>query len=177
MNKESANSMLKFLEEPTGTVYGFFITNHISNVIPTIQSRCEIIDVSFANDLYDELGLNKDEYYNILDIASDYIIKIEKERKDIILYNNDITTRLEKERIRILFQLILNIYNNSLVNREMFTEKYNNLSFLLNYSKENIIKKVSLVIEFLRKINYNVNIDLLLDKFVIEMDGINNESL
>ena len=32
-------------------------------------------------------------------------------------------------------------------------------------------------IEILKQLSYNVNLDLLLDKFVIEMDGVNSESL
>ena len=48
MNKESANTMLKFLEEPLGNVIGFFITNQKENIMPTISSRCQILEIDFA---------------------------------------------------------------------------------------------------------------------------------
>ena len=41
----------------------------------------------------------------------------------------------------------------------------------------NIKEKINLLVEFLKEINYNVNLDLILDRFVIEMDGVNNESI
>jgi len=50
-----------------------------------------------------------------------------------------------------------------------------NYPFLKLYSTNNITKKVNLIIELLKEISYNVNIDLLLDRFVIEMEAINNE--
>ena len=37
------NSLLKFIEEPTGEYIGIFIARELSNVASTIQSRCELI--------------------------------------------------------------------------------------------------------------------------------------
>lgn len=37
------NSLLKFIEEPTGEFIGIFIAKELSNVVSTIQSRCELV--------------------------------------------------------------------------------------------------------------------------------------
>ena len=37
------NSLLKFIEEPTGEYVGIFIAKELSNVVSTIQSRCELV--------------------------------------------------------------------------------------------------------------------------------------
>ena len=58
LNKDSANTMLKFLEEPEGSVIGFFITSHEDNVLPTIQSRCQHISVVFENFEYENYELS-----------------------------------------------------------------------------------------------------------------------
>ena len=39
----AANSLLKFLEEPTGNIHFILLTEQLSKVLITIQSRCQII--------------------------------------------------------------------------------------------------------------------------------------
>lgn len=43
--KEAMNTLLKMLEEPTAGIYAIFTTNNISRVLPTILSRCQVIDI------------------------------------------------------------------------------------------------------------------------------------
>lgn len=43
MNTQAANSLLKFLEEPSGEVLMILETQTLGAILPTIQSRCQII--------------------------------------------------------------------------------------------------------------------------------------
>ena len=45
MTLEAINSILKFIEEPEGEVYAFLTTNNINNVLPTIVSRCQTLNL------------------------------------------------------------------------------------------------------------------------------------
>ena len=45
MTLEAVNSILKFIEEPEGEVYAFLTTNNINNVLPTIASRCQTLNL------------------------------------------------------------------------------------------------------------------------------------
>ena len=45
MTIEAVNSMLKFIEEPEAEVYAFLTTNNINNVLPTIVSRCQTLNL------------------------------------------------------------------------------------------------------------------------------------
>ena len=45
MTVEAVNSMLKFIEEPEAEVYAFLTTNNINNVLPTIVSRCQTLNL------------------------------------------------------------------------------------------------------------------------------------
>lgn len=45
MNQEASNKLLKSLEEPTPGIYYFLISNAPSRILPTILSRCSIIEV------------------------------------------------------------------------------------------------------------------------------------
>ncbi len=177
MNKESANTMLKFLEEPEGNVIGFFITKEYNNVLPTIQSRCQHIEINFENNISESLNIEEEKYEELLTIAKNYLEKIEIEKKNLILYNRDYFSELEKEDVKTILQIILKIYQNELESRIIDSSNLLKLDFLKNFSFDNIKKKTILLVELLNEIAYNVNIDLLLDRFVIEMEGINNETL
>jgi hypothetical protein len=71
---------------------------------------------------------------------------------------------------------MLKIYESKMNNDSKY-EDFNNIDYLDKYNFKNLYKKCRLIIKFLEEINYNVNVDLLLDRFVIEMEGINNEDL
>ena len=45
---DASNSWLKFLEEPSEGIYGILIADEKSNVLPTIQSRCQAIHFKTA---------------------------------------------------------------------------------------------------------------------------------
>lgn len=177
MNKESANTMLKFLEEPEGNVIGFFITKEYNNVLSTIQSRCQHLEVNFENNIIESLNIDEEKYEELLDVAKEYLEKIEIEKKYLIMYNRNYFSEFEKEDVKLLLQIILKIYQDELESRYINSEKTIKIDFLKRFSFNNIKKKTVLLVELLNEIAYNVNIDLLLDRFVIEMDGINNETL
>ena len=170
MNKESANTMLKFLEEPSDNIIGFFITNNYNNVIPTIQSRCQKIEINFNNEIYEKIDIKEEKYLEYMDTIKNYLYSLEVEKKDLILYNRIYLSLFEKEDIVKIFQIILDLYEKALANNEM------EFDYLLNLSKKNIREKIKLLIEVLKQISYNVNLEMLLDKFVIEVSNI-NESL
>ena len=67
LNDSSANTILKFLEEPNDNIIGFFITNNKMNVISTIRSRCQNFSMSYEDikKVYDENDiLLFNEYFN-----------------------------------------------------------------------------------------------------------------
>jgi DNA polymerase-3 subunit delta' len=45
MTVEAVNSLLKFLEEPTGKTYAILTSQNPSRVLPTIVSRCEVVRI------------------------------------------------------------------------------------------------------------------------------------
>lgn len=55
--KEAMNALLKMLEEPIDGIYAIFTTQNINKVLPTIISRCQVIDIKDKNKLnmYNEL--------------------------------------------------------------------------------------------------------------------------
>ena len=164
LNGASANTMLKFIEEPGEAIIGFLLTTNINNVLPTIKSRCELLSL-----IYDNLDTKNDD--NAYDnIANEYLQKIELEKVDKIMYNRDIILNYYSERneIEAIFKKIFNIY----------MKAYNSekVSYLSHLTFDDIRYRIKLVSNLLENINYNANIELLMDKFVIELSD-RNESI
>lgn len=172
MNKEASNTMLKFLEEPEDNIIGFFLTNNVDNILPTIQSRCEIIDCIFEESIIEELNIEEEKYEMYLDIIKKYLYNIECERKYLILYNEDFE-ELTREDTTNIFKIIFQIYKSYLNKKDVSIK--NDFSYIKEFNINNIYKKTELILEILKELSYNVNVNLLLDRFVLEMDGINNE--
>ncbi|MCP0886383.1 DNA polymerase III subunit delta' [Ligilactobacillus sp. WILCCON 0076] len=45
MTISAANSLLKFLEEPSGQITIFLLTSHVNKILPTVISRCQLIEL------------------------------------------------------------------------------------------------------------------------------------
>lgn len=59
MTTNAANSLLKFLEEPTSVTTAFLLTEQVQQILPTIQSRCQSIHFNPLPAKYFEEHLNK----------------------------------------------------------------------------------------------------------------------
>ena len=76
MTLEAVNSILKFLEEPEAEVYAFLTTNNVNNVLPTIISRCQ------------NLNLKSIDRHTIIEEAIDLSIKQEDAELLSYFYND-----------------------------------------------------------------------------------------
>lgn len=173
LNGASANTMLKFLEEPEQNILGFFITNNANNVISTIRSRCEVIKVLYDIHELDINNITNDINKDKFDVAIEYLFKIEVEKNLGIMYNRDVVLNKfsEREDIKTVFKIIFIIYEELLkkvmgLDNKFDFEKINELSSL---DKDKVLRRIILVTKFIDDIDSNVNVELLLDKFVIEL--------
>ena len=154
MNASSANSILKFLEEPIDNIIGFLVTSNKEKMLDTIISRCQNIKIIYDNNTVNE---------NMDLLATEYLKQILE--SDIVLVNRNLILSVINTRVEIkqLFLTILNYFlrkeivnyfpgNNSV---DKYLEIYN--------------KRVEIIKIVLKMIEQNVNIELLLDYFVLEM--------
>lgn len=155
MNDSSANTILKFLEEPESNIIGFLLANNKENVLPTIRSRCEVIHVDYKTnksvdqDKKELVDLYIDKIYN----TNDYLIN-----KDIILSKYNERTDIE-EILSIMFDYFYDLYKKN-INDNKKRNKYNKILEIIQ-DKLNILR-------------YNGNIELLLDSLIIEMRRSND---
>lgn len=157
LNSSSANSLLKFLEEPEDNILGFYITTNKMNVISTVRSRCQELNVYY--------DLAKTDY-KYSSVVAEYLNSVYK-NEDAILYNkvealNLLSDRSEwidffKEMLYILYSYLKNKSNEF------------NIRLLNEMSDKEIVKIEDLIKSVLKYLQSNGNIELILDKFVLEM--------
>lgn len=174
LNSSSANSMLKFVEEPTDGILGFFITINKDIMIDTIKSRCQSILLNYeANSITEKLNITQELYESYLPVITNYLSKLNNEslinnKKEIL---NVFSDRVDVENIlKIIFEIYYN-HLMKLLNKE-YSETVTTI-YKLDISISKVIANLQIITDTLNNIGYNVNIELLLDKFVIEMRGTN----
>lgn len=183
LNITSANSMLKFVEEPEEDVIAIFLTNNLDLVIPTIKSRCQVVVLSEKAEK-DEFGfLNIDfkvleNYEEILKNTIDFLTVVEEDKINSYykINKNLIKFFSEKEVCEIFLNLLMYIYYESFNYKtlEHFKwikdENLKNIIIKIAYQDTNIILRK---IEILEKINidfkFNLNYKLLIDRIILEL--------
>ena len=150
MNQTSSNMLLKFLEEPNDFLIGFYITTDLNQILPTIKSRCEIITVNYESKslLNEDIVTLANEYLDSIINSDDYMVN-----KDLIL-----SKELERKDIQELFLCLFDIYKTKL-------EK----CLQNNQDNSKVLCVIKLIEKELKLLQYNVNLELILDDFLIEM--------
>lgn len=174
LNPSSANSMLKFVEEPTEGIIGFFITSNKDIMIDTIKSRCQSLVLNYDNNsILDILNITDEQYEKYREVAKNYLQKLNS--ANIINNKNEVLSIFpERKDIENLLKIILEVYYQyflKLINKE-YNKEITKI-YLLTQPKSTISKNLQIISQTLEDLSYNVNIELLLDKFVIEMRGTN----
>ena len=169
LNKSSANTLLKFLEEPEKNIVAILLTKNKYSVITTIVSRC--INVS----------LIKKEFQNITkeDLSYKAIEKIEKYKIKSLpyLYQLLVTKDIDRKLFFDILEEMQKIYSDILRINNDIKEDYNyfipdNIKDI-EYDKDNnlLIKKIKAIHKNSDYLRYNVNIKTIIDKIVIDIYG------
>lgn len=192
LNASSANTILKFLEEPSENIVAILLTENAYQVLETIVSRCQIISFRKDKNNLDDNILQKVSFYisipDIIDTEKDLTEKIEVVQKFVKMIENKkedtllFTQRLwhdqiiGKEMNQFALDIILYIYRDMLAvklhaNLFLFSKLY-----LDELAQKNTVsqinRKLKIVNEAKENIKYNANMALLLDKLIIELSDI-----
>lgn len=196
LNKEAANSLLKFLEEPEENVLGILTTNSLSKVQDTIVSRCQVIPLMpvkleekgtslerlrqlFSTDEVAITMLQGEKGKEKVDKLVQFIETLDQEKSRTIvkakkLWHNEFEN---KDQVLVAFQMIAIFY------RDILEYKLSsNITIFQDYKEEikklskqnevvDIIKKIDIILKMKEKANTNFNLNLLFDKMVIEIGG------
>lgn len=196
LNITSANSILKFLEEPEEGIIAILITENINKVISTIVSRCQILSLNninlenssmvymIANKIFNSENkidefVNNEDSVNIINSVIEFvkyyedngistILEIEKLWNCYFSDRKDISNALEI--MLLIYKDILNYLMNNPI--EIFVDIKNDIrKIAIRRNVFNISKKINIIIDLKEKIKYNINTNLLMDKLLIGFEG------
>ena len=196
-NSSSANSILKFLEEPEENIIAILVTKNINMVLDTIISRCQIMSLRVNQDVNPNSELIYKIASNIENSVSDVnnfvkdesnIIKMceilkfikfyEKYKSEILLFKNKywFSTFADKKdniwayNVLILFYRdVINYFMNE--NLEIFEEKKELIAYVAEKNNlEQIYNKINMLIQANNRLVKNANVNLTFDKMIIEME-------
>ena len=150
MNVNSANTILKFIEEPSDDIVAIFVTSNQYNILDTIRSRCQVVrlqyeeknDITFSDDLLefvDDINNRKDN--------------------DLMLKFNYYNSNMFKDK-----SLATDFMRDLLKYFETLLNKKNS-----NDSLEDLVSIISILENELKKLKYNVNMKLWLDNLLLSL--------
>lgn len=162
LNIASANTILKFLEEPEDDIVAILLASNRYAVIETILSRCQVL--SLKKDVQVEI---EDEVIDLLD----YIVG----RSKLFINYQDIVTNIipdkviAKERLVKVEELLIN-YLKYLSSNE-FSCREEVIRILKDVKSVQIANFISIIEGEISKLEYNVNYKLWLDSLFSKLIG------
>ena len=157
LNSASANTILKFLEEPENDIIALLLTDNRYHVIDTIISRCQILTLKEDIFVFDD----NEDIINLLEC-------IIKPREFFIRYNYFINNViLDKDSAFNKFSTIENLLTQYLNHYYCKNEINNDISNILDkVDKNRILNTISILEDYLNKLEFNVNYKLWIDSLI-----------
>jgi len=187
LNKSSSNTILKFLEEPEDGIIAILITKNVYQLLETVKSRCQLVKlinsvqntqnifslVNTCEDLSDEEKNQKIE--SIINFAHFY----EKKHMETICFMQKLWhTHFNNKELALMGFDLLILYYKDVLNYSLGRKKYyfekdeEEIDKLFKFqSPYEISNKIEIITKYREKIKINANLNLLMDKLIIELEG------
>lgn len=154
LNSSSANTILKFLEEPENDIIALLLTDNRYHVIDTIISRCQILTLKEDVFVFDD----NEDIINLLEC-------IVKPNEFFIRYNYFINNVIvDKEsafnKFSTIENLLIQYINHYYCNNEINTDISNMLD---KVDRGRVLNIISILEDALKKLEFNVNYKLWID--------------
>ncbi len=163
LNSSSANTMLKFLEEPEDNIIAILLTDNRYHIIDTILSRCQVLSIKESIDSF----VADESIYDLLSCVihpQDFFIKYNYFISDVI-----VDKTISKEKFHIIETILVSYLNSKYLSISNLDETI--ISILKGVSQNKILNIISVIESNLVNLDYNVNYKLWLDsifsKFII----------
>lgn len=163
LSRDVSNKILKFLEEPSDNIYALLMTENYEKILPTIVSRCQVINLSFSTKTYNEDNIKQ---------MSDFLNKIIAEGNKGIAYEYEYFQNSLSDRALFYeyFEIIEKIISDT-INHKYNCEKSDIYicEKLIDYSCKTLINILNITSKLKCLIKGNINLNLLLDRYIIEI--------
>lgn len=166
LNVSSANTILKFLEEPENDIVAILVTKNRYSVLETIVSRCQIINCN----KYRKRSFTSEE----CNTAINSLFYIEKYGKKSVAFLSDLYL-MKSDELSLIFDIWISLYDeyisfkvNNKINNFERIELLNELFDIININM--VSKRVNIIEKMKNLLYYNVNIRIVLDQLVLGGD-------
>lgn len=159
LNGHSANTILKFLEEPEDDIIAFLVTDNRYHVLDTILSRCQVLSLKDDTSTF---SIN-DSIMDLLELIvypNHYFIQYNSLIKDTFVDKN-----VFKEQLIVVENVLL-----SYLEKSNSCDK-NLVSMLNSFDNKQIVNILSIIEEEIPKLSFNVNFKLWLDSLFSKLIG------
>lgn len=163
LSRDVSNKMLKFLEEPNENIYALLMTENFEKILPTIVSRCQVLNFTFPTD---------DVNIEIVDKMKEFLSNLIEKKKKMIAYEYDYFYEAIQDRVTFYqyFEVIEQIISESLNSVYSFKNNENYVcGELLDYPTNTIINILDITNRLKCLIKGNINLNLLIDRYIIEV--------
>lgn len=184
LNKYSANSLLKFLEEPNSDIIAILLCNNVSSVMETIVSRCQIVRLINDDDTYSSIfsvlyeksdgSISYPDFVSLRGREFFEFYSIFEDKGSSVLATLGFYDLGKSLREFLLFGLYMyfDVFNIMISHKgRVLPDDFNFDKILENNSLNDIIKKIDIVNKFIYDSKYNVNTNLFLDNYIISLGG------
>ena len=163
LKNDISNKLLKFIEEPENDIYGIIMTENIDLVLPTIISRCQMITLNY------DVSFDKVDINNMKEFIKCFL----KNRIDTVAYYDNYFDIYEGDRSKYIncfsiIELLLSTYINKYYELDIDNDLY--IEELSTIDVNKIIKMLEITSNLKKLINNNINLNLLIDRYIIEME-------
>ena len=197
LNISSANSILKFLEDPEEGIIAILLVENSAQALDTIVSRCQVLsfkkDETKQEDTRNKLALSifssqeeieefltDEEKKEKVDFLIEYVNFYEKNGLKTIIYKNKdfLDGFSDRKSLTIAFNWLILYYKDALnVNLGRAIEYFNDYQDSVNKTAQknqtaHICHKLAKLVELIETIKFNANANMLMDRLIIEMEEV-----
>lgn len=156
LNDSSANTILKFLEEPEENIVAILVTTNRYKVIETILSRCQVLSLQ-ESDYNVDVSDNVIDFIRFLVNKDDLFINYQYILNNILI-DKDVAKALLNDVEFVLINYLNCIYNDCQIH---YDEKL--VASLSKLDDIRITQIIAIIEEEVGKLEYNLNYKLWLD--------------
>lgn len=161
LNNSSANTILKFLEEPEEGIIAILLTKNRFQVIETILSRCQFLNLSsesVGNDLSSDSRMLFEYILNGNDLFINYSNIVSEIIPDKVV---------AKRCLNEISQVIIN-YLAYMSNKD-YALSMEFINILNGQNVEKLVNIIAIIEEEIKKLEYNINYKLWLDNLFAQI--------
>ena len=169
LNKQAANALLKFLEEPDNQLIGILVCRNRYQVLETLQSRCQLL--SLSGEQLVPVNMENEDF------LSEFINVIETKKEAAIAFIPSLLANeyWSKDEWSAVFEQLAVIYEQALRKSVLadFSSPFSELvDQVLKYNTtKDCLRKLEVIHSYIQKLTFNLNVSLMLDSFIIDFSG------